>query len=239
MTTEDARLLRVALSACRIAGLDHAVIHEGMVRSLHDARVSAIISELRLSIDPELKLGIMRLSELEKRLSLFGDDVLIEGEVTGDKKIRKLMVRGKAGRIEFRCTDVSLLDRKYPRSSNDQPKAVVTISKAEASLLSKGVRTLGAEQLHLQVKKDGQVRLESVDSSSDRFELELTAPAEFVDEAFTFVRPYITGTNGALLPLIEHAIKDQDQLSMVLMNTGNLSLTVAGHSMIAIPKITT
>ncbi len=237
LTASDNQKLRAAFTACRIADIDLAVVSEGKIRGLSESKNAAIISALELSIDPEITLGITRLSELSKRLDLFGEDILIEGEVNDAKKVKKISIRGKSGRIEFRATDVALLERKYPKAHSEQAAAVITLSKPEISLIGKGVRTLGAETMTIQVKRDGSVRIESSDSSNDRFEMEVSSQAEFVDEETAIVNAYDTSSSGVILKLIEYAARDADSVSLAVMKSGNIMLNISGHDILIIPRI--
>lgn len=237
LTATDNQKLRAAFAACRLADIDLAVVSEGKIRGLSESKNAAIFSQLELSIDPEIKWGITRLGELGKRLELFGDDVLIEGELNADKKVKKVSIRGKTGKIEFRCTDIALLERKYPKNHNEQAGTVVTLTKPEVALISKGVRTLGAEQVTIQVKRDGLVHIESVDSSNDRFELDLATPAQFVDEENGSVTSYNTSSNGVFLKLIEHTVREEDKVDLVMMKSGNVEVRINGHIILAIPRI--
>lgn len=237
LTATDNQKLRAAFAACRLADIDLAVVSEGKIRGLSESKNAAIFSQLELSIDPEIKWGITRLSELGKRLELFGDDILIEGELNADKKVKKVSIRGKTGKIEFRCTDIALLERKYPKNHSEQPGTVVTLTKAEVALISKGVRTLGAEQVTIQVKRDGLVHIESVDSSNDRFELDLGTPAQFIEEENGSVTSYNTSSNGVFLKLIEHTVKEADTVDLVMMKSGNVEVKINGHIILAIPRI--
>ena len=237
LTASDNQKLRAAFAACKLADIDLAVVSEGKIRGLSDSKCAAIFSELELSIDPTITLGITRLSELGKRLELFGDDILIEGELNNDKKVKKLSIKGKTGKIEFRCTDVALLERKYPKAHSEEVGTVITLSKAEVALISKGVRTLGAEQMTIQVKRDGAVRIESVDSSNDRFELDIASPAEFVEDPIPSVNSYNTTSSGVLLKLIEHTVREADNTQLMVMKSGNIGLKAYGHDILAIPRI--
>jgi hypothetical protein len=226
------------MQACRLADIDLAVISEGKIRGLSESKNAAIFSELELSIDADIKMGITRLSEFEKRLSLFGDDILIEGELNADKKVKKLTIKGKAGKIEFRCTDIALLERKYPKTHNEEVGTVITISKPEVSLISKGVKTLGAEQVTLQVKRDGHVHVEGIDSSNDRFETELETAAEFVDEdPLPSVNSYASTTSGVFLKVLDHSVRDADSVQLMMMKSGNLGMKAYGHDLLIIPRI--
>ena len=239
-TPDDNRKIRAALAACKLADIDLAVISEGKIRGLSESRNAAIISALELSVDPSVQIGITRLSELIKRLELFGDEILIEGEIRESKNMMaKLNIRGKAGKIEFRCTDVALIDKKYPKANNDQPSAVLIFTKTEVALISRAVKTLGAEQLTIQVKRDGAVHLESLDTSSDRFETDLSTPAQFVDEPYPSVFSYITSSSGVLLTLLDHSVRESNSSELVMMKSGNTQIKIFNHDITAIPRIQT
>jgi len=231
--------LRGALAACKLADIELAVISEGKIRGLSESRNAAIISALPLSIDPTVQLGVTRLSELSKRLALFGEEILLEAELTPEQKIRKLGIKGKAGKIEFRCTDVAMLEKKYPKANNDVEGVVLTFTKPEVAIISKGVKTLGAEQLTIQVKRDGAIHIESVDSSSDRFETDLATPAAFVEEPYPSVFNYNTSNTGVFLSLLEHSVREADTTDLVMMKSGNIAIAVHGHTVLAIPRIQT
>lgn len=237
LTQEDNTKIKAALVACKMADIELAVISEGKIRGMSESKNAAIISELSLSIDPQVTLGVTRLGELEKRLALF-KDVTIEGELNADKKVKRLTIKGSgSSKIEFRCTDIALLDRKYPKSHNDVPFAELTFTKEEVQFFSKAVRTLGAEQLTIQIKKDGAVRIESSDSSNDRFEYDIAAQANFADDPTSMVRSYSTTSTGVLLKLLDYLARDSDTITVNVMSSGNLALVLGGFTILAIPRI--
>jgi hypothetical protein len=168
---------------------------------------------------------------------MFGDLVEVEGEVTDANKVRKLTIRGKGSKVEFRCTDEKLIT--YPKENNDEYGVLVTFSKPEVALLSKGAKTLGADQLTFQVKRDGAVHIECADSSMDRFEIDLETPAVFVDEEnpYPVVNPFDVSAGGVFLQLLEHMVKDADTAELVVMKTGNVLMKIYGHEVLAIPRI--
>ena len=237
LTSADILELKKALMAANKAGLESFVITEGKVRGLNTNQNAVILSDIQLSLDPNLQLGVVRLGELEKRLSLFGEDVLIEGEVNDAGKVRRLTIRGKGGKVDFRCTDPKLIT--YPKTNNDEPHAVVTLQKTEVALLSKGVKLLGGETIAVQVKRDGGVHVECVDSNNDRFELDLTAPAEFIDESTSFVHLYDAGSKGTFIGMLDQLAKDLDTVTLVFMKSGNVSFKLYGFDVLAIPRIKT
>ena len=239
LTQSDNLKLRAALSACRLANIDLAVITEGKIRGMSDSRTAVIFSDIEMSFEEDVKWGITRLGELSKRLELFGDNILIEGELNNDKKVKKISIKGdKAnGKIDFRCTDIALLDRKYPKTHNEQEAVTITLKREDVSMLTKGVRTLGAERVTIQVKRDGQVHIESVDSSNDRFEFDLSTPAEFINEPTGYVSQYDTSKTGVLLDLLSHLVRDNDEATITMNESGNLGLMINGYYILAIPCI--
>lgn len=233
LTPEDVLALRAGLAAARLTGVADVVIANGHISGVHSAHIAAIFSPITLSIDPEISLGIMKLADFEKRLNLFGTDVLVEGEVTDSKKVRKLNIRGKAGKIDFRCTDERLI--KYPKANPDEAGIVITLTKAEVQLISKGAKTLGATSLVLQIKRDGTVHIECVDTNKDQFQADVEAKAEFIDAVYPYVNSFDVSNNGALLPLLEHMVKEKDDARLVVTLTGNISLKAFGHDVFAVP----
>jgi hypothetical protein len=235
LNSDDVLKLRSALAACKLAGVEDAVIHEGLVRGLNPQHHGAIFSTIELSIDPSVAFGIGRLVELEKRMKLFGDNILIEGELTDTNLVKKLTLRGASSKIEFRCTDPKLL--KYPKTNTDQEMAVVQLTKPEIALIAKSVKTIGAEQVTFQVRKDGQVRVEAMDQNNDRFETELSVPAEFIEAPYPAVNNFDCTNAGVLLGMLEHLASQNDVVSTALMRSGQFKLQAHKHTLLAIPKI--
>lgn len=236
-TSSDILELRRALIAANRAGLESFVIHEGQVRGLNAPQNAVIFSPINLSFEQDVQIGVAKTNELEKRLSLFGDDVLIEGEMNDAKKMRRLTIKGKSGKVDYRCTDARLI--VYPKTNSDDPFAVVTLLKPEIALLAKGSKLLAGETIAVQVRRDGSVHIECVDMNNDRFELDLETKADFVDEENAFVHLYDAGSKGTLIGILEYLAKDNDSVSLVFMRSGNVGFKLLGFDMLAIPRIIT
>ncbi len=235
LNNDDILKIRSALLACKVAGLDSVVISNGMLRGLGDKQHGAVFSEMKLSIDPTIEIGISKLGELEKRLSLFGEEVSVELELTDAKKARKLTVKGHLGKIEFRCTDSKLI--KYPKENNDEAMAAISFTKPEIALMVKGTKVMGAEQIVVQVKRGGGVHVESLDQNNDRFELAASLPVEFFNEEYPSVNSFDTSSNGVFIGMLEHAAKDSDVVTLVLTKAGQFRITAYGYDLLAIPRI--
>lgn len=230
---DDIRTLRTALSTAKIAGIDAAVITNGFLGGVHEKHSAVLYSPIKL-LEGTQSMGMTRLPELEKRLALFGDDVLIEGELNDAGKLRILRMKGKAGKIEFRCTDERLI--KYPKSNPDAPNILLTFTKPEIALLSKGAKLMSSDGMVLQIKRDGGVHLECQDETNDRFEIDIEAPAKFLNDETTYVNTFDLGTGSPFMPLLEHMAKEADTVEIVIMESGNVSTTVHGHTVFAVPR---
>ena len=226
--------LRKALMAGKLAGLDSIVFANDKVAGLHEGHTAAVFSDLKL-LEPGITMGIVRLGELDKRLALFGDDVLVELEIADSKNVRRLAIKKGSSKIDFRCTAEKLIT--YPKTNTDDAGIFLTFTKPEVAMLSKGAKTLGAEQLTLQVKRDGTVHIECKDKNGDSFEIDLETPAAFAEDAYGYVNPFDVSSGGVFLPLLEHMVKDADTADLVIMKTGNIGMTAYGHHVIAIPRI--
>ena len=222
-----------------MANIDLAVITEGKIRGMSDSRTAVIFSDMELSIEPDVKWGITRLNELHKRLELFGERIQIEGELNNDKKVKKISIRGEnaSSKIDFRCTDIVLLDKKYPKTHNEIGAVQITLTREDVSMLNRGVKTLGADRVTIQIKRDGEVHIESVDSSNDRFEFNLSTPAEFHDEPTGYANQYDTSSTGVLLNLLSHVVRDNDKAVVTMNQSGNIDILINGFHILAIPCI--
>lgn len=231
----DIPKLRGALQAAKHAGVTNVVITNGFIAGIHEKHIAAIFSPLDLSIAPEISFGISKLTELQKRLELFGDEILVEGEENDARKIRQLNIKGKAGKIQFRCTDERMIT--YPKSNMDESDMIITVTRPEVALLATGARTLGAELLTIEIDAAGGVHFICKDTNQDSFETDLEAPAEFLDEAHPYRNPFDVSSGSVLLTLLEQLVKDADSAQFFVMKTGNLFLHAYGHDIFVIPRI--
>ena len=183
--------------------------------------------------------GMTIMALADQRPELFGDRIQIEGELNNDKKVKKITIRGEnaTSKIDFRCTDVALLERKYPKTHNEQEAVTINLKREDVAMMIKGVKTLGAERVTIQVKRDGHVHIESVDSSNDRFEFDLSTTAEFINEPNGYASQYDTSSTGVLLNLLSHLVRDKDEATITMNESGNLGLWINGFYILAIPCI--
>lgn len=232
LNPKDVEVLRSILSACKVIGVDGIVIHEGMARGAKVSLDAAILSPASMSISEALRIGIGRVAELEKRLSIFPGELSIEGKANEAGDVSMLTLSSGKSKMQFRCTSASLM--KYPKSNEDPEFGTITLNRAETTQLSKAVRSLSPETVVLQVSRAGTVRLECVDSSNDRFDIELAKPIEFADEEEGAVQTYLASL---LTDVLDAAAKDAEEFSFVLGQGGSITAQAKGHTLLVMPQI--
>ena len=236
LSATDINNLRQGLAAAKIIGTDLAVLADGKIMGSNEKRDAAIISELKLSIPATTRIGFgsSRLQEFEKRLALFGEQVEAElkiNESTGDVSL--ITLQSGRSKVQFRCTSLSLLHRKYPQENADSPHVFVSFDKSEIAQLSRAAKTLGSETIVIKVGRDGSAHAECVDSNNDQFVIGLVKPAEFVNEAEPTVFVYIADRLSALL---DAGAKDSDVVEVVIGEGGSLTGFVRSHNLIIMPQ---
>ena len=237
-TDEDIEKMLNVFSALKLADIDSCLISEGQIRGMNEAQNGLILSALEMSFSPELQIGIKRVGELDKRLALFSDKISLECEFSATNAVtaRKLNIAAKSGKIDFRCSSASLI--VYPKSMQDTPAAVLTLTKEEGALISKAVKTLGTTRIKVVIHKDGRLHFESSDSTNDIFELDAVAPVQFIDAGFSALNKYDTSNSGIFLKLLEHCVRVTEQnVELVLTQAGNMIFNVHGHDIIVVSKI--
>jgi len=235
LPTSDIERLREALAVAKVIDVELAVLADGKIMGVNDKRDGAIISELQLGFPSDTKVGIGRVDELTKRLALFSEGA--EAELKANDRGEVTMITLAAGRskVQFRCTSMSLLDRKYPKENADDPAVVVSFTKAEVGQLSRATKTLAAEHIVIKVSKGGATHVECSDSNNDQFALVLEKPAEFLAAEEPTVFTYRATVTSALL---DAGARDTDTVDAVIGAGGSLTGIVRGHSLIIMPKAT-
>jgi len=232
LTPKDIESLKSALAATKVVGVEGIVFNDGKVMGARISLDAAIISASGMDFNPEFRLGVGRVDELEKRLALFSGPIEIDAKVSDAGDVSLLTISSGKTKVQFRCTSAALM--KYPKKNNDPAFAVVYLSRAEAQQASKAAKSLKSDRLLLQVGRDGNVRLECVDSSNDRFEIELAKQADYMDEADSAVHSYIANV---LTDVLDAAAKDAEEINLVLGADGSITTTARGHELIVFPQI--
>lgn len=235
LTNKDIEQLRIALSAAKVIGAELAVLANGKIMGVNDKRDAAIISDLELSIPGDVKIGLGRLQELDKRLALFGESVEAELKQNDRGDVSLITLQSGRSKVQFRCTSMSLLERKYPQENADVPFASISLTKNEIIQLSRAARTLSAESIVVKISSSGGVHIECVDSNNDQFALNAELEADFNGEAETVVFTY---NADRLASLLDAGGKDYDIMAMFVGESGSITAVVKGHALIIMPQST-
>lgn len=231
LTSEDIEQLRRAFTVCRIAGIDAVVVTDNQVRGMTPSTKMAIITPVTLTIDPTVKIGIGRISEFEKRLSIFDGLVEVEAKVSDTKDVSLLTLSVGKTKIQFRCTAEKLI--RYPKRNEDERQCIVLAGKKELAQLSKAVRTLGAETLTLAVGRDAGVRFECSSPTNETFVTSLEQDAVFENDPQAIVHIY---EGSGLATVLDHAAREYDTTALAIGEYGSLTVAIGGHTIIALPE---
>lgn len=232
LTNTDIEQLKSILSVCKIIGVEGVVFNEGKARGAKVSLDAAILTESKLSIPEELSIGVGRVAELEKRISIFPETVDIEGKSNDAGIVSMLTLSAGKSKVQYRCTSANLM--KYPKSNQDQPVAIIKFTKAEVQRAAKAAKTLSSETIVLQISRAGVVKMECADSSNDRFEIELENEVEFVEEAEGLVQTYLAAL---LTDVLEASSKDSEEVTIVLGEAGSITATIKGHTVLVMSQI--
>lgn len=233
LASNEVEKLKSIIALCRQVGIEVVVIAEGKVLGANEARNLAIISETDFIQSTGLKLGIGRVSELEKRLSLFSEaDATIKSTDKGE--ISVITLSSGRTKAQFRCTGMALLERRYPRGNNDEQHVVVTLSKNEVSQFTKAARVFSSAKVVMKVDAVGTCRIECADSVNDQFVMDLEKPVSFVAEDDAAVFTYVANN---FCQAIDLAAKDLDEVDLVIGKAGSITVLVKGHTLVLAPSV--
>lgn len=230
LTLDDILQIRSAFAVCRIADIDAVVITDNKIRGITQTSKMAIMSDVSLSVDPKIKIGIGRIDELEKRFGIFGENVNVEGKVNDKDDVGLLTISTGKSKLQFRCTSERMI--KYPKSNEDPVMVVVSLAKAELAELTKAVKTLGAEHLTLKITKDGYVGFECSSSTNEVFSTQTTKLAEFEGDPQAIVYIY---EGSRLATVLDAASRDVEEVDLVIGEFGSITLGIKGHTMLILP----
>lgn len=227
--------LRRALRAAKVLDIDVLVFTKNKVLGANTACDAAVISDCELGLssgdnDTPIGIGSSRVAELLKRLTIFGEDAEAELKISErGNQVSQITISSGRSKIQFRCTSMSLLERKYPTQNADTPFAVITMSREEITQLNTAAKTLGAETVTVRVGRAGEVQLQCADSNNDQYAVTLATAGEFVGEAEPVAFIYRASAFSAL---INESCKDDKETTVVLGEGGSLSADVYGHTLL-------
>lgn len=232
LTSKDVEELRKILVVSKTIGVEGIVLTEGMARGATIAIDAAIITKSNLSLPEDLKIGIGRVSELEKRLDIFSGEVTGECKANDSGTVTQITFTSGKSKVQFRCQSPDLM--KYPQSNSDEPVGEITFSKAEAQQVSKAAKRMSSENIVLAVSRSGVVKLECVDSANDKFEIELSAQVKYAEDAESIVQTYLASL---FVELIDSISREAEEFTVTIGQQGSLTATLKGHTIMVLSMI--
>jgi hypothetical protein len=231
LTNNDVEQLRAAFQICRVAGIDAVVVTDNQIRGVTPSTKMAVISPASFSFDSTIKLGIGRIGEFEKRLNIFAGAVEGEGKLNDANEVSVITLGAGRSKVQFRCTSERLI--KYPKANDDDVVATITAKKSEVQQVSRAVKTLGAEQLTLAIGRDGAVKFECSSPTNEAFATEFDTKAEFESDPQGIVHIY---EGDRFATVLDAAARDAEEVTMVLGELGSLTISIKGHTVVALPE---
>lgn len=231
MEPSEVHQLRTAFSICRIAGIDSVVVTDNQVRGVSPSSKMAILSPLDMSFDKDIKIGFGRLSEFEKRLSIFSTETLIDCKVNDKNEVSLMTLSSSKAKVQFRCTSEHLI--KYPKSNDDDLMVTVVATKDEITQLSRAVKMLGAPTLTISISRDLSVKFECSSETNEVFTSSLTNDAVFEDISEPVLFVY---EGDKFATVLDAAAKDVDEVILSIGAFGSLMLTIKGITILALPE---
>lgn len=231
LTASDVEQLRTAFAVCRVAGIDAVVVTDNQIRGVAPTSKMAIISPAKFSFDKNIKIGIGRIGEFEKRAAVFTTALEGEGKENDKGDISILTLKAGKSSIQFRCTAEKMI--KYPKENEDSTIATVKLTKAEVQQIARAVKTLAAETLTLAIGRDGSIKFECTAPTNESFSAEVAAEAVFEGDPQGIVNIY---EGDRFASVLDAAARESDDVILELGEYGSLTLNIKGHTLIALPN---
>lgn len=226
------RVIKVA----KILKIEHIIVDNECVRGHNQDEGSMIIHNTLPTFEFSL-LGLSRVDILNSRLSLLGNDVVIEAEEKGDtpatRIISKLIMSQGKTEVEFKCANPTLL-QKAPRVLKDPVYFTFSMSQDTILLLQKSQSAFKGETISLVGSKNSvMVKLSDIegDMMNHLVTESLTVSTECDKDKF-----YFSYKTRVLLSLLKDSIED-DQVVINITRRGILNLKVLGINVYIAPEL--
>lgn len=228
----DVNKLKVLIELCAVGNIESFLIDEnGYARGVNEDRTVGFISNQNI---PNLsqKIGISRVSNLRQKIALFESlsDVTFNATETDRGEISSLEIAAGRNKVSYRCTSTMLI--KAPKTFNDTPLFIVSMTNDEFKFIHNGIRMMGAKRIQLIIKKSGEVSFVAADSANDSFSSVLNTPVECTESEFdTSVFYYRTD---ALIPVLK-ALSGEIVFSVGA--GGSVGTEISGHTVCVMPAV--
>lgn len=233
LNLESVNQLASLLDVCRAAGIESAVVNEGKFRGIDTAKTVCILTNAGFEIDEGTSLGIGRIGELAKRLSLFTGNISIDTTVNQRNEISSLNISSAKSKATYRCTSEKLM--RYPKANDDDSVATIELSRDEVTSIGRAISAMGAPHVIVHCSRNGNVKIECMEeSTNDSYSIDIEAPATFEDEGTSFVLNF---SSKIFRDLTSLEVKNNEK---VVIEFGSISATlkINGHTLVMLSVLT-
>lgn len=231
LSQENINHLKEILSICSVTGIDSIIIENGAVRGETPTKTCAIVSDINVPKFSQ-KIGLSRLTALRSRFDLFSSkELMVDAKETDRGEISQLEISSGKSKVQFRCTSTSLI--KAPKSINDRHDFNIFMGKDEVKAVLDAVRVMGAKKIILIISK-GTVTFKISDESNDSFSMELSTPAEIINDESSAV---ITYSSQILPAVLKFAAQDLDMICIRIGEKGTAKLNMIHRDVAVLPDM--
>jgi hypothetical protein len=232
LDAEDILALKTLLAVCQVGSIDMFLIEDGVARGVNESKTFALISENNI---PKFNksVGIVRAKTLKSRIDVFGNkDISINAVESAKNEISMLEISSGKNKVQFRCANTMLFEKKVPRAINDNPAFSFFISPEDAKMILDAVKVMGAKQIVLYV--NGKVSFEISDESNEVFTVSLDTEVEkhADDEIESSVVCY---TADVFCNVLQHL--KSSSAPILICAKGTLKTVLMGHEIALLPQV--
>lgn len=232
-------LLNDAISTARILGIEKLVVDSHSLRG--ESQENSTFMLLPFPADTELEfgsIGISRISVLQSRLKLLGNDGAIVPEYkardSGDQFVFRLVLKKNKTNIDFKCADPTHI--RAPKGFNDPEHFGFSVSEDDINLMLSAKAAMQSDSVTF-ASTDGKVVKFSISASEgDALVHELESDLDTKSSTETFAASYKSYILFPVLKEVKDAAKDAD-VDIALTKRGILKITVNGIPTYIFPEV--
>jgi hypothetical protein len=191
VTGNDITRLAEIVSIANLAGIEGLVFQQdGLASGLNPDRSCALITQKAPNFGQ--KLGITRVGTFKNRLNLLLNlkDLVLDAKEHERGEISQLDFSAGKTKMSYRASASSMI--KAPKEIDDETVGICTIKLAQWNVIVQAVKSMGAKQICIILKDDGEVVFEAADeATTDRFSISVDAPLEILSDNFESAVHYI------------------------------------------------
>ena len=179
LSKQDVINLKDAITVAKVLNIDNIVINDGMVLAFNEAKSAAIVSPIALDVPEGVKMGLVRVKELESRISVFQGDFVVDLTLTPNNDVKSIKMSTEAMTVSYRCA--SIRDIQAPKGINPGEYVSFNLSQEDVKMIAKGAKMMKADTVDFSIGKNG-ISVIATDVNNEQFKYDLSCAPEFTDE---------------------------------------------------------